>query len=306
MTDYQFLRDVYIEIGSLILDSRNSSKDSTAECLRVSFKTNMTISTHPNTCDITIYNLSQSTRKEMAQGLNQTFTVKVMAGYKGDRQLVYLGQSYEVKHARTGTDWISTIRCQEGREDFTKARVNVSIPPGASLLTVIETLAKNLPNIDITQVKKKVNEDIAAGKNPLKDFQNGFSSTGAQVEKLLQAIQNGGYEASVQMQSAVATRNNETVANPRERNGFEVVNELTPESGLIGSPEVGLGGMISVRSLLNGHLLPHRQVIIRSQNLSETTYKIVQAQHTGDTWGQDWYTDLVVISIKQQQPGAAL
>jgi hypothetical protein len=90
---------------------------------------------------------------------------------------------------------------------------------------------------------------------------------------------------------------------------------LSPNSGLIGTPEMTEDG-IKAKCLLNPMLKLNGLVHIDNSHvemsadlalaasvsgggLSTGIYKIIQFTHTGDTRGNDWYTDFVGIA----QPG---
>jgi hypothetical protein len=76
------------------------------------------------------------------------------------------------------------------------------------------------------------------------------------------------------------------------------VPELTPQSGLIGSPEFGAplvkGGkpLLTFRCLLNANIKPGAHVSIKCERFPlGVAVKCVKVEHSGDTHGQDWYTN---------------
>ena len=82
---------------------------------------------------------------------------------------------------------------------------------------------------------------------------------------------------------------------------------LSPSGGLIGTPEQTEDG-IKARCLLNPLLNLNKLVHIDNDNVQQVkdgsglwtgVYKIIAIKHTGDTRGQDWYTDFTGIA----QPG---
>jgi hypothetical protein len=72
---------------------------------------------------------------------------------------------------------------------------------------------------------------------------------------------------------------------------LETVYVLNSSSGMIGSPEKGEDGTIKGVSLLQGDIRPGRRIQFDSK-MVKGTFKTERVIHTGDTWGQNWYTEL--------------
>ena len=66
---------------------------------------------------------------------------------------------------------------------------------------------------------------------------------------------------------------------------------LSPQTGLIGSPEKGTKNTIKMRSLIIPDLVPGRQVILKSRHMSGN-FRVERAEFKGDTASNDWYVDL--------------
>ena len=89
---------------------------------------------------------------------------------------------------------------------------------------------------------------------------------------------------------------------------------VSPTTGLIGSPQQTDAG-VNIRSLLNPNIvmvLPPRlikidqaltrqelkRIGVNSSSLEQDgTYKIIGVRHVGDTRGNDWYTEVVGLSV---------
>lgn len=286
MAESQFIRDVKLNVGTIEINSR-SIKDSgrliASNALRFSFKCELSVNKHPNVCDINIYNLPPDIRGKLTQGINRKRIVTLFAGYIGNRKQLYKGRTFQITHKRNTVDWVTHIRCQEGRPNFDK-RVSISVAPGEKVSDLIIKMAEQLEGIDISQLKKKMKEK--GSLNALfQDFKNGAVVVGKLGDELFKAIDNAGYEVSMQAERIIATEEGETIGT--------TIN-LSKDTGMIGGPEVGLEGLTKVRTLLNGDLIPHRRLAITAKNLDGSNFKIEQTGHTGDNFGQDWYTDMLV------------
>ena len=62
---------------------------------------------------------------------------------------------------------------------------------------------------------------------------------------------------------------------------------LNEDSGMIGAPEVGEDGEVTVKSLMNGKLSPGRRVELESDH-APGVYRVDRSVWTGDTQGTDW------------------
>jgi hypothetical protein len=67
---------------------------------------------------------------------------------------------------------------------------------------------------------------------------------------------------------------------------------LTPETGLIGSPDISNRLVLRARSLLNPELFPNRQVKIESTEIKGLMFRLERVIFTGETFGQNWYADI--------------
>jgi len=73
-----------------------------------------------------------------------------------------------------------------------------------------------------------------------------------------------------------------------------MIPELSPSSGLIGSPEFGAaeknkGPVVKFKSLLDGRIKPGGRVKLNSLRYTGEV-RVTKLSHSGDTAGGDWYT----------------
>lgn len=306
---FQFLRDfeltfgdVRINIHPLSVRNKNASKgpkNDTAtsrpetpigNILRVRFKCDMSASDRPNACQLEVFNLSRNNRSRIVQGENN-IDVGIKAGYVNVLRQLFIGRSYEIFHARRGTDWVTNMRLLDGLQFFNAEPISLTFPPGTTVKQVILQLAREIDPSDSARLATSIQSKLSARdktKSSFVDFERGFSLQGNATKTLFAFLRGVGLKGSIQQGKLEILGDKET---------FGAVIPVNEKVGMIGSPEVGLGGRIKVRTLLNADLRPNRTVLIDSTNISKGRYNILEASHTGDTWGSDWYSDLIIKRI---------
>ena len=257
----------------------------------------------PNTCDVRIYNLSDHT----AQTINNEYTqVVIQAGYEnGPFGVIFQGTIKQVRRGReSATD--TYVDIFGGSEmAYNQATVNKSISAGYSYEDVHSILLGAFGEIG------GVTQGYTAPM-PQRTFPRGRVMYGDAKDHARQLASDTGLAWSLQdndLQFASLTQ-----ANP----GTAIV--LSSNTGMIGLPEQTQYG-ISVRSLLNPNIKSDVQVKIdqksvqqvqRSQDYTalnvfpsvanDGLYRVLVAEHTGDTRGQAWYTDAVCLSLDDTLP----
>jgi hypothetical protein len=247
--------------------------------LHCSFRVEASLSPKGNTAELVISNLSADTRKFL-QSQTDGVVVELRAGYVEQTPLprILLGQLRVVTSQRDGASWVTTI--STGDSDVAKNQpVSFSLGPGASF----EKAVKNI----VGQMKAGAGNLAAVLQGrPQKQYPSGIVVHGIGDEELDKILNAEGLEHSWQSGELQVTELGGGV------NATAV--KLSPTSGLIGSPEVGLkttGRIVKARCLLNADIYPGRVVAIESENTSAFVVcrKVV---HQGDTGGKAWWTDI--------------
>lgn len=254
--------------------------------LRVVFKVQKALVKDPNTCELKIYNLSGSTRSQLP---GTGAKVVVQAGYEGTLAQIFIGDARTIEHTREGADWVTTIRCGDGERALQFARVNTSFGVGAQVSDVITTIGK-ATKLDVGNLAS-----VAASVPPSDQYTQGYVAHGSAVKELEKALAKAGYELSIQDGAILALA-------PGESTTEEVI-ELSPETGLVGSPEMASGEkkegknkapsrpVLKAKSLLQAGFGCGRKVKVISRNHSGL-FRVVKLEHSGDTFGGDFYSSL--------------
>ena len=274
MTDL-FNRDLILNVGGIEIRTRDPNSDEARPTLRCTFEVKASRQSY-NTCQLTIYNLNAQHRAQLQE---KNVRTSLMAGYVGSISQVFSGELQRASTVHDGTDWITTIKSGDGVRQSKSARMSKSFQGPIDPGKVLEAVAKEV-GVGLGNVKEKA---LEGGLRPaLKEFSNGFVAHG-KVEKVLRRVTKSmGYSYSIQDEQIVLLGPSETVP------GTAVL--LSPNTGLIGSPEPGEKGITKARSLLLPDLLPGRKVKIESLSVNGF-FRVEKVVMTGDTWETDWYSE---------------
>ncbi len=273
-----FNRDFRVTLGTRAIRARPDDSEKTRPTLRVTFKIERGISRDPNTAEVAIYNLSKASRSAIQE---KTIPTLIEAGYVNNLTQLFSGNLTFARHEREGTDWVSMFEAGDGSVLLQSSRINESFAPGTSIDTVINRV------VECSGLGPgNVAEELSKGnfRGALTEFKKGYTSSGKCADELKRLTESAGLNFSVQDGQVQLLRAGGT-------NGDDAV-VLSASTGLIGAPEVGEDGIVSARSLLQGKLSPGRPVSITSTLIDTAFFRIEKVTHTGDTAGDDWYSDI--------------
>lgn len=250
--------------------------------LRVRFKVSRNLRKEPNPGELVIYNLSEDSRKQL-QGKGAR--VWLEAGYAETVSQIFVGDVRYIDHKRDGADWITKLELGDGERAYAHARVNESFKSGTSKADILKKLIE------------QCGWDPGNASSFYADLGgvqavNGAALVGNAAREIDKLLRSRGLTYSVQdgtVQILPAT-------------GYvpSVAVQLDSSHGLIGSPEVGSPDKkdghrtLKVTSLLQPELMPGRKVYLQAATVTGT-YVVQKLEHTGDTFGGEFYTTLEVI-----------
>jgi hypothetical protein len=273
-----FDRRVRVQVADLALDGFDVTFEITKS---LSAKT-------PNKAELRIWNLNADHRKHL-QELEHVF-VSIEAGYASGTSLVYKGDLRDVVSVRDRSDWITSITSDAARR-ARKKRLVKSFAPGSSVADIIAATAKamgiNMGNAEQAALAAKI-----AGTGAAKFF-NGYAVAGAVDEELDRLARSTNLEWSIQDDTLQFLEYGKPMARLAVR--------LTPDTGLIGSPEPGNKGIAEVRCLLIPDLYPGRRVEVQAEHV-KGFFRVEVTKHTGSTFGDEWYVDM---QLKSEQRRAS-
>ncbi len=271
MRDLLFGRRYTLTIG----DTRVSG-------LRLAFKIKKTLTKEPNTADISVFNLSETTRHKL-QG--KGLPVILSAGYEGTEAVIFSGDSRFIDDTRSGPDWVKRIRCGDGERAFQFERFRASYGPGTAIATVIRDAAGAL-GVNLGNLNEALSLPFKGGRTL---FRNGYTANADAIDVLETLLRGAGFSLSIQNGALQVLQGNAAVPSTAIL--------LSPETGLIGSPELGSPEKkkkpphMKARALLQPLARCGGAFELRSENV-KGQFRAEVVEHSGDTAGQEWYTDL--------------
>lgn len=240
----------------------------------------------PNAAEVQIYNLNTDHRQQL-QELEKVY-LSIEAGYESGMSLIFRGDLRDVTSARNGPDWVTTITSDSGRR-ARKKRIVKSFAPGSSVSSVLQAAAKAM-GVPLGNTAARTVSAKIAGTQATKFF-NGYAIAGAIDEELDRLARSCNLEWSIQDGELQFLDYGEPLA--------QLAVKLTPETGLLGSPEPGNKGITEARCLIIPDVYPGRRVQMESEHV-RGMYRIETTKHVGSTFGDEWYIDLQLKDEKRK------
>lgn len=242
----------------------------------------------PNTCELKIWNLNADHRKYL-QELERVY-VSIEAGYASGTSLLFRGDLRDASSARDSADWVTTVTSDSGRT-ARKRRIAKAFAPGSSVGDVLNTAAKAMGLRLGNSAQRVVNAKIAGTQ--ASTYFNGYALAGAIEDEVDRIARSCGLEWSVQDDELQFLDFGDPLS--------QLAVKLTPQTGLIGSPEPGNKGLVEVQCLIVPDLYPGRRVEVQSEHV-RGFYRVETTKHTGTTFGKEWYCNM---ELKSEQRKAS-
>lgn len=262
----------------------------------------------PNTADIRVYNVNRNT----AQSIQKEFTrVVLQAGYDGNFGIIFDGQIKQVRRGRESqTDNYIDITAADGDSAYNYSISSFSLAAGST------------PNDAVSEVLKDMAE-LGISKGYIPELQGnplprGKVFYGMSRDKMREIAKNT--ETTWSIQDGKLQMVPQTTYLPGE------IPVLTAATGVVGLPEQTQNG-IRLKMLLNPAIkigqavkLDNASIQLFKYNLALTSeasnllseqsnlinndglYYVMIADHTGDTRGNEFYTDLICLAIDATVP----
>ena len=294
-----FNRDFQLTVGQIPLPVQLADplqSDTPATILKVSFSVERNSNKDPNRAEVTIYNLNSVNRETLKQGaeLLERFSenkvpydwpLVIEAGYVGSREVLFSGNITFASSRKETVDFVTDIECGDGERQFRSNRINQSFGPGTPVAAVISAAAAKL-GVGPGNLSQKIAPGVF--RKGYSVFKTGVTVSGKASKVIDKYLSSAGFTWSIQDGQLQILAPEETT--------FEQVVVLTPQTGLIGTPEKGEKGRISVTSLLQGAIKPGRRIALQSENVSGF-FKVETVKHYGDTWSNEWYTEAEMLPL---------
>lgn len=272
--------------------------------MRIVFKVKKSDAQTPNTAEIRVYNLAEPTAKQIRQEFK---TITLQAGYETNFGVIFSGNIKQVRFGReNGTDTYIDIAAGDGDDAYNYAVVNTTLAAGATQETQIQAAAGALAERGVGQgfIAETGSRTLARGK-VMYGMARDYLRQSAEASETTWSVQDG----KLQFVKLTEVLPNQAVL-------------LNSKTGLIGTPELTNEG-VKARCLLNPLLKIGVRVKIDEADVAEAklpssgksepanasasvaqdgVYRLLVVEHGGDTFGNDWYSDLVCLNVDESAP----
>lgn len=308
--DYKYISGPrqWLRKSELILRNRNDEKIDLSN-LRFTFKLAQSELQSPNTAWIRVYNPSPETAKLVQREFTR---VALSAGYQeGNYGIIFDGEVKQVRIGReNSTDTYLEIAAADGDVAYNFSVVNITLAAGSGPLEVIRAAAAAMAGEPFNITLGPIPEDL-----PPQRLARGRVLFGMAREVLRQIANLIDCDWSILNRVLTFT--------PRKGYVEGDIIVLTARSGLVGLPEQTQDG-VQARCLLNPRILIGRRVMIDNKSVQQTRfdlsytgevrnsmipkisadglYRVLSIDYAGDTRGQEWYCDLVLLTLDPTSP----
>lgn len=273
-----YLRQARVTIARPVSFFSQAPNAIVVDNLDIRFKIEKNITKEPNSCELTIVNLAETTRFELQR---RPLYVRLDAGYDGRMKRLFVGDLRKTDSTWDGPDCNTALDFGDGDRAFQFARVNRSFNRGVTARAVLQELASAM-GVEVPRNARE-SRDFEV------EFAAGCALQGRASDELDRILTPLGYGWSIQDGRLQILKPNEART--------DVPLELSQDNGMVGSPEHGAplkkGGkpILVVQNLLYPELTPGAKVRVRSRE-HNGLFKLIKVSHEGDTAGSgaDWYT----------------
>lgn len=303
MGDQQYLRK-----GSLLVGKDNGD-GLDLSALRFAFSIRRGDMQTPNSADIRVYNVSDDTANQILQfqPKPEYTRVVIQAGYESNYGIIFDGEIKQVRRGRESqTDTYLDITAADGDRAYNYSVTAISLAadktkPKDQISAIIQAMATH--GISEGYLPELPEQNLYRGKAIFNMSRDELRKQ-AENSSCSWSIQDG----KVNVIPLTCYQPGEAV----------VINSAT---GMIGLPEQTQDG-IRVRTLLNPKIKIGQQIQLDNQSIqgyrysldvsqaannanlstaiktnADGFYYVMQADHSGDTRGNTWYTDLICLAI---------
>lgn len=272
------MADLFDRQALIRITQNNQIQKTFDQRFRIAFEIAKTIGQEANTLKVSIYNLSRSNRAELVKsGQN----IEVEAGYSGNFEVVGIANVNRVLIEHNPPNIITTLEAADGVRTLRDVTLSLSFKGPVTVDRILDEVAEKM---GIGRVD--------TGADVKGQYIHGFSFSGKAKEALNKLTAKANVIWSIQ--------NNDLVIFDRFNSNLERVVLLTPQTGLIDSPQAledddasetrAKNRGYKVRSLLNPKIEVGNLLKLESQDVTGQ-FRIDSVVHTCDTRANEWMTE---------------
>jgi|HubBroStandDraft_4_1064222.scaffolds.fasta_scaffold01923_5 hypothetical protein len=302
MTQQQYLR----QFSCVIADASGNGLDFSD--FQVRFNVRRGDYQAPNSCDVRIFNVADNTANQIQNEFTQ---IVLQAGYEGSYGVIFLGTIKQVRKGRVDAkNSYVDVTAGDGDSAYNFATCSFSLAAGTTPANAVQAL---LQSLIAGSLKQQISAQSTLPPLPTNGRVRGRVFYGMTRDAMRELCRSYGLKWSIQ--DGVITLIPLTGYLPGP------IPVLSPDTGLIGVPEQTQQG-IEMRVLLNSNIKIGQLVQLQSASVNlnrygldtasqaindglagqiktnaDGYYYVMVANHSGETRGNDWYTDLTCLAV---------
>jgi hypothetical protein len=275
--------------GALI-DLSKTGKD-----LNIGFTVERNLDVESSTAEITLFNLSEETRKKLTE--QKGWTLEIAAGYgqnphpffldtnsadfEQGTNVIFKGDVRQIRHRREPPLLATDIEADDGGEAATKF-VTRHFPKRTTVGTVFKWLQEQsglgAGNVTrITQIKTD---------NGLPDrLENGTTVRGYVMEEISDMARSRGAVVSSQ-------NGNILILKPGEPLPGVPLTLIGPNTGLVGYPYVDSEGILTLNHRMRPDVFPGAPIELKGTSFTDGRYVVERAVYSGSLWDDDFNIEI--------------
>lgn len=264
--------------------------------LDCAFKIEKDLKAKPNTCELSIWNLTEEHQSQLEQlgsapkgkklGTGKALKPVVQpaasgiaclidAGYADGTSQIWLGDLRTVDTVRDGPEWVTRLSSGDGEKAWQNAQLHVSYGPKSSLETALRAMARAL-GVGEGNLGKIVKDLKQAGSAI---FPHGTTISGPVSREITAFARSADLEVSIQDGALQFIDRGKALA------GSALL--LNSDTGLLDSPTVDNQGILTAKMQMIPDVRPGRLVVMDAARI-KGNYRIEKAVWSGDTASVDW------------------
>jgi len=282
-----FDRRYTVQVGTMLLQSGTASALDIRGKVRRGVKVSAgATKPQPNTCDLTLFNLSEDHRRTIeastVPGASKTKVPVVLSlGYRGRQSVVFQGELRAGYTVTDGPNTVTELTTGDGDDALTQTRLTLALGRGSSaadgLRAMLQALGVGEGNL-ATGLARIQEQALAAQL-----FSRGVVLKGSAAQLMTDFCRAMGLEWSVQGGALQLTARGQPLG------GRAIL--LDADHGMIGSPTVDTKGILSLKTEMIADIAPGVAITLSASG-AEGGYRVLSVETSFDTAGNDWGHDI--------------
>ena len=212
--------------------------------------------------------------------IKKEFTgLTLRAGYDVDPEIIFKGNLTKITRGKeNGINSFIKLSSGDGDKALNFSTINRSFPAGTTLREQIAGLAQTFEEYDVEEGYIETTSDSTLGTSK--------TMSGMSRDFL--------DDLALSSDSSWSIQNKKLNFLPLTSSVPSTLILVSPQTGLIASPE-WINGAVKFTTLLNPRFAIGGLTRIENTEFSDGTYRVLKARFFGDSFGNDWKTEIVAL-----------